>query len=64
VAAVWLLNGRKEIAMKKKKFQVLKVGHKVTELRSDQEMKQVNGGQARPSELGCGGPGECIALHF
>jgi hypothetical protein len=50
--------------MKKQKFQVLKVGHKVTELRSDQEMKQVNGGQARPSELGCGGPGECIAIHF
>jgi hypothetical protein len=48
--------------MKKKtgiKLEVIKKGIDITQLRSTEDLKQVAAG--RPPQLGCGGPGQCIA---
>lgn len=48
--------------MKKKnglKIEVIKKGVDIREVLSTDELKQIAGG--RPSRLGCGGPGQCLA---
>ncbi len=44
---------------KKMKVEVLKKGTALVEVRSEENLKEVAAG--RPPQLGCGGPGQCLA---
>lgn len=43
-----------------RRFEVIKKGIDIRELRSAEELAQVEGGRP-PPQLGCGGPGQCLA---
>jgi hypothetical protein len=45
---------------KKIKLEVIKHGLDIRELRSSEELKEIAAAQ-RPPQLGCGGPGQCLA---